>query len=489
MNRRGWLVALLLLLAAVPLRAQVRGDDRSRAAELAREVLARGSYLRIDRDTVLPATFAATGDVVIYDAEVRLEGSVAGSVVVIGGHLYLRPGSRVGGPIAVLDGGVYPSARSEHVAILEGNPSTRVAVTPGAARGDTTLAAEIVGPPFPSRVGISTSPYPTYDRVNGVTATVGGVFRLSPDERGGTVSAFASYRFRQENHVGGGVRLDLPLRFQSVRLTAEASRATRTNDVWLRNDFTNTISSVVLGNDYRDYYDADRASVFVNRPVAKPIIQGETWLGPRLGVQVERARSLDDLNPYSVLGDGLDRENPPVLEGTIVSAIAGAVFRWRTPTIQFDADGQVERGFGDASFTQATVWSDFYAATFRGQSMRIFARAMMPIATDAPPQRYGILGGSGTLPTLAIGQFRGDHLAYVTSEYLIASPYKIRVPYLGEPRLELVHATGAAWTGDMPRWEQNVGGGVRFFLARGGIMIDPVTGRTSFYAMLSAPRL
>ncbi|HEX8432203.1 MAG TPA: hypothetical protein VF625_13025, partial [Longimicrobium sp.] len=262
MNVRGWLVALLLTLAAVPLRAQdgpLRGDDRSRAADLAREVLARGSYLRIDRDTILPASFAAPGDVVIYDAEVRLEGSVAGSVVVLGGHLYLRPGSRVGGPIAVLDGGVYPSARSEHVAILEGNPSTRVAVTPGAPPRDTTLAAEAVGPPFPARFGVSTSPYPTYDRVNGVTATVGGIYRLSPDERGGTVSAFASYRFRQDNHIGGGVRLDLPLRFQSTRLTLEASRATRTNDAWLRNDFTNTLSSLVLGNDYRDYYDADRA--------------------------------------------------------------------------------------------------------------------------------------------------------------------------------------------------------------------------------------
>jgi hypothetical protein len=42
------------------------------------------------------------------------------------------------------------------------------------------------------------------------------------------------------------------------------------------------------------------------------------------------------------------------------------------------------------------------------------------------------------------------------------------VPYLGEPSIELVHQTGAAWTGDAPPFIQNVGGGVRFFLAAPG---------------------
>jgi hypothetical protein len=255
------------------------------------------------------------------------------------------------------------------------------------------------------------------------------------------------------------------------------SRLTRTNDAWIRNDITNTVTAGVLGRDYRDYYDADRASVFVTRPFGKPIISGESWLGPRVGLQVERARSLETADDLpSLVGSGLRRENPPVLEGTIVSGIVGSTLRWRGRTVQLDGYGQVEQGFGDASFTQAMVWADFYTLTYRLQSLRVFARAMLPIASHAPPQRFGILGGPGTLPTTPISQFRGDHLVYVTSEYVIPLPRKLAVPLLGEPSVELIHQTGAAWTGDVPPFIQNVGGGIRFFLARVGVMVNPAAG-------------
>ena len=475
--RPALLAALLLLAFALPAAAQrvtVRGDDRSRAAEIAREVLARGNYLRIDRDTILPATFAAPGDLVIYDADVRLEGSVAGAVAVLGGHLYLRPGSRVGGEIAVIDGGVYRSAKAQHGAISESHPSTVIVRGDSTGRaGDSTLVATVIGPPLPK----SFRPLfltPTYDRVNGATVAGGAQFRFSPDPGSGLVSAFLAYRHKQDDHLGGQLRLEYPLRIQSLRVEAELSRQTRTNDAWHHGDIVNSVTAAVVGRDYRDYYDADRASVFVTRPVGKPIIAGESWLGPRIGVQVERARSLEtEPDLPSLLGHGLERENPPVLEGTIVSAIAGATLRWRGQTVQLEGLAQVEQGFGDATFTQALAWADFYTLTFRLQSVHVYARAMLPIASDAPPQRFGNLGGPGTLPTIAIASFRGDHLVYVGSEYLIPLSRKLEIPYLGQPSIELVHSAGAAWTGSAPAFVQNVGGGVRFFLARAGIVVNP----------------
>lgn len=494
MRFRLWFLAALLLLGALPAvaqRVEVRGDDRSRAADVAREILARGRYLRIDRDTVLPATFAAPADLVIYDADVRLEGSVAGSVAVIGGHFYLRPSARVAGEIAVIDGGVYPSRLAQHGAISESNPSTVVVRSDTSrAPGDTTLVGTVIGPPLPSAVRLLALT-PTYDRVNGVTVAAGAQYRFSPDPGAGRVSAIVSYRNRQENHIGGRVKLEMPLGVQSLRLEAEASRATLTNDEWQRGDLSNTLSAAIRGRDYRDYYDADRASLFVTRPVGKPIIAGESWLGPRVGVQVERARSLEtEPDLPSLTGSGLDRFNPPVLEGTIVSAIAGASLRWRGRTVQFDGYGQVEQGFGDAEFTHGSAWADFFTTTFRLQTLHIHARTLLPLASSAPPQRFGILGGPATLPTTSIGRFRGDHLVYVGSEYAIPLPRKLAVPLLGEPSLEFVHSIGAAWTDDAPNWVQNVGGGVRFFLARAGVVVNPAAEDLdpAIYWMFSAPR-
>jgi hypothetical protein len=491
--RHAVLAALLLLLAfpAAAQQVEIRGDDRSRAAAVAREILARGRYLRIDRDTVLPATFAAPADLVIYDAEVRLEGSVAGSVAVVRGHFYLRPGARVGGEIAVIDGGVYPSRLAQHGAILESNPSTVVVRGDTVPRpGDSTLVATVVGPPLPAafRPVLVT---PAYDRVNGVTLSAGAQFRFSPDPGAGRLSAIVAYRQKQENHLSGQLRLELPLGVQSLRLEAEASRATRTNDAWQRGELGNTLSAALRGRDYRDYYDADRASLFVTRPVAKPIIAGETWLGPRVGVQVERARSLEtEPDLPSLTGTGLRRPNPPVLDGMIVSGIAGSSLRWRGQTVQFDGYGQVEQGFGDAQFTHGTVWGDFLTTTFRLQTLHVYARAHLPLAGDVPPQRFAILGGPATLPTTSIGRFRGDHLVFVGSDYAIPLPRRIQVPLLGQPSIEIVHSIGSAWNGDAPAFLQNVGGGVRFFLARVGVVVNPAADDLdpALYLNLALPR-
>jgi hypothetical protein len=100
---------------------------------------------------------------------------------------------------------------------------------------------------------------------------------------------------------------------------------------------------------------------------------------------------------------------------------------------------------------------------------------MAPLGGDAAPrQRWGILGGAGTLPTRDIGELRGDHLLFVESSYAIPIP-RVDLPYIGQPSVELAHAAGTAWvTGDrMPQWVQNVGGGVRFPFFRAIVMVEP----------------
>ncbi|HEX8242953.1 MAG TPA: hypothetical protein VF541_05650, partial [Longimicrobium sp.] len=165
--------AALLALLARPLAAQeitIAGDDRSPAAQLAREILARGTYLRFDRDTVLPASFHAPADVVIYDADVRLEGQIDGSVAVIGGDFFIRPRAVVRGQIANVGGGVYTSALASTGRVLETSPGTQVAIAGDSAVEDTSAyAARIIAAPRPSVVGFQLRPLPTYDRVNGVT--------------------------------------------------------------------------------------------------------------------------------------------------------------------------------------------------------------------------------------------------------------------------------------------------------------------------------
>ena len=479
------LLSLLLALALAPAAGaqvpEISGDDHSEAARIAREVLARNAYVLIDRDTILGPDFAAPGDLFVYDAEVRLEGSVAGSAVVLGGDLWIRPGGRIGGSVAVIGGGVYPAGLAvvDRDSIHHTNPraGVRIETRPTGREGEYVASVEITHPPRPAFFAPAVGPFPAYDRVNGLTLSASANINPTREEGGPTLNVWGSYRFEQENKLGGGVRWRAPLGTQSLRLTGELSRATRTMDQWIRGDVSNSVRALVLGRDYRDYWDADVFRVMVDRPVGKPLIAGETWLGPRIGLQVSEDRALEPKAPWALLDpEGLERFNPPAIEGTFVSLLAGTEYHWRGRSTSFDSDVAVEHALaapGDAEFTQALVQATYLSRALRTHSMRVYLRAMAPIGGDAPPQRRGILGGGGTLPTEPIARFRGDHLVYIESSYIIPVN-NIVLPMVGSPSVEAVHLAGAAWTGDdEPRWVQNAGGGVIFALARARVVINP----------------
>jgi hypothetical protein len=475
--------ALLVSLAAGRADAQeihISGDDHSPAAELARQILARRNYLRLDRDTVLPAAFHATGDVVVYDADVRLEGQIDGSVAVIGGDLFIRPRAVIRGDIANLGGGVYTSSLATTGRIVQTAPGTNVAIAGDTAVDDTSqYAARIIAPPRPAVFGFTLRPLPTYDRVNGVTLTLPLRVLLARNDSGPRIDAWAAYRFENPDRPGGGVRVTVPLGFQNVRASVEASRATRTNDAWQRGDLSNSVSVLLTGRDYRDYYDADVLRAMVFRPVGKPLIAGEGWLNPMAGVQWSSDRSLRAKHVFSVSAShDKDRPNPPVLDGHILSAFAGAEVRLVGRLSQLTADAQVERsipGASDADFTQLVGETRYTATAFRTHTVSVYLRGATSFAGDAPPQRYEILGGPATIPTLAVGHYRGDHLAFVDGRYGI--PLPVQVPFLGVPSVQAAYVAGAAWTGGRsPRWTQNIGYGLAFRFATLLLYTDPTTG-------------
>jgi hypothetical protein len=243
-------------------------------------------------------------------------------------------------------------------------------------------------------------------------------------------------------------------------------------------DFYNSLATLLAGRDYRDYYSSQRLVLRLERGALAPPIAGETALAPRLVFRAERDRSLRAHDVWSLVRpDSGWRANPPIDEGVIVSATAGAALAWRGTSSAAHADVELEQGFGSAgefAFTHARAGGSLRVRTFGLHSISIRARAIAPLAGTAPRQRWEILGGAPTIPTLDIGERRGDHLALVRSAYVIPLP-RLKVPHLGIPAAELLHVAGSAWTSDedRPAWTQNLGAGVavRFLSAR--LFVDP----------------
>ena len=477
-------VAAVLLLLAVPLGAQrveVVGAEGTAAGNLAREIAARGTYVLVERDTVLGANWVAPADLIVLDADVRLEGEVRGDVAVLGGELFLRPGARIGGRIAVLGGEVYRSALASYVEILDTRvPLPAVQEEPAGGAG---RRVRVVDPPAPPRLvlgGLFGFALPTYDRVDGVTVRAGAAARLVRREPAPLLLGWASLRTGRWA-PGGGAELRFPVG-EDLRLSARASRETYTNERWIRGDLANTVAALVVGSDVRNYHESDRFVLALSRPGTLAPIEGEWLWAPRAAVQISRDRSLPVTTTWALTGaDELRRTNRDIEPGVLASVGAGTAAAWRGRTAAFRGEAAAEwapGAPGDFRFLQLTGDGRWEMSALRTHRILVAGRGMVPLGGDAPPQRWSLLGGPATLPTYPIASFDGDHLVFVDTRYGIPLP-AVEVPLLGIPELQFRASTGAAWrSGEpMPRWGQNLGAGVRFFLAGIEAWVDPAASR------------
>jgi hypothetical protein len=97
----------------------------------------------------------------------------------------------------------------------------------------------------------------------------------------------------------------------------------------------------------------------------------------------------------------------------------------------------------------------------------------------AVPQRYGYLGGAGTLATVNLLAIGGDRLLYVEGEYRIPIAL-VQLPFMGSPYLALRYAAGNAGVGELPALIQNVGPALGIGPLRVDYAVDPASNRSPF---------
>jgi hypothetical protein len=474
-------VAPLLVCLATTAAAQeitLEARQGSPAVRVLEEVLQRGEYLLLSRDTVLSPEFRAPGDLVVWDALVRLEGSVGGAAVAINGTLVLRPGARVEGPVASLGALILPSHLAEHGPIVELPPDQRVEVSAEAGRLHVAVAPP---PPLPrfGLGGLFGFYRMAYDRVDALSVSWGPQWRPTGQEFGPTIEGWLTVRTVRA--PGGGVRAGLPA--GRLLATVQVERATVTNEWWIRSDLANSAEALVLGRDLRDYHESDRAWLRLSRAPPPAGETGALHLMPWVSLTRSTDRSLRTRAPWALLGRGqLERVNPPVAEMTLLSVDGGVGVDWIGAGSSFQGGIGAEYGVpqnDEPAFSRMSASGEWTMQALWNHSLAVRGHAFGTLTGDgAPPQRWSFLGGQGTLPTLPVAALRGDNLVLIASQYRVPLEL-VQLPLLGSPALELLHATGTAWrTGEsMPAWEQNLGAGLAFSLARVRAWIDPAIDR------------
>ena len=508
MNRRAALLALVLWGGVA--RAQVGGPSpiielRDAGPGIGPAILERalaGPHVVIppDRELVLlrrDSVYRAT--VIVLGRDAVVEGAVRGDVIVVGGDLYMHPGGSIAGRAVTFGGGVYESTLAQ---IGGGAQAFRdftydIATTPRgfALSYRTGVARQASSIEWPGIYGLA---IPSYDRSNGLSLAFGP--RLQPGAGAIVIEPRVTYR-SQLGRVDPMLTVTDSLdRRTFVRVIGE--RATSSNDKWIWSDLVNSAEFLLLGDDARNYYRASRGDLLVARRW-----ESVAWtLEPSIGARIERSSSVrpDSATkggPFTIFNqhdrDDRLRPNPPVEGGDIASGLIGATLDLEDQGIVARARADVEIGrwsggapidsSRESTFGQLTFDGSIAFPTFGTQSFRFDAHAILTTHGAIPRQRWGYVGGPGTVPTLDLLELGGDQLLYLDARYNIPIE-RITLPLGGSPTLTLREVVGGADRGRMPTLEQAMGFRLSLSVFHFELMLDPVRHHVHESVGISAAR-
>lgn len=460
LSRALLLLGSLLLLSQVPLavaqQVVFEGEGDVALDRRLQRLLRSGDFLLITRDTLLAKGEVVPTNALVVDAKVYVEAEIAGDLVAVASDVFLRPGSRVTGDVVNMAGGLYPSPLADVAGVMLDLPSAtyRVEREPDTIR----ILAWYHRPPvlFEGLVGFHV---PRYDRVGGLSMRWGAAYNLPvPGQAATRLRGRVSY-YSQQGDFGGKAQLEHHRSDSGLRLRTGVRRAVVTNDAWILDDWANTVDYFFFTRDCRDY--------FLVRSWYAEVADSDTETpGLAVGLREEHARSLAGGWPWTFYGSS-PRPNPAIDDGVIRSVELQVRTAWAGSTAEVAAKGELELAGagGDHSFGRFTLGGTAGMDALFGHGLQLRWRisGLLPGSGNLPQQRWGMLGGRGTLHSFPLGSLRGDRLVFVESEYTIPPVEQLRLPLLGSPDFHLFHVVGGAWTqGESSRLSQNLAAQVEF---------------------------
>ena len=450
------------------------------------------NYRILTRDTLIRRGESLQGPVFAAGIRLMVEGRVVGEIAGVDANIYIRPTARVEGDVLNIAGGLY---KSEQATITGGITDEPLAPYHIEQHADTIIIVGDVDQHWFRLEGFKGALIPTANRVDGITPRVGLAIVPTPAGRvEPEIGFWAGYAFERdgfENSLQGGIEARLKRGLTTLFVGAE--RSTYTQDAWIRSDALNTLSFLYKGKDYRNYYDADRYYGGVRRRLAR----GTHIADASIRLQRENATSVREGDPWVLLAPDSLRINPGIDDGILTSGIVSVAGEWEGLRNAAEYDASVELAAstlldGEFDFAGFYVHGEYALQGIANHTLEFEGRFQGPLpgSDPLPRQRWGIIGGSGTLYTFEVGEFRGPNVAFFGSEYSIPMPARTAVPFLGAPRISVLHNMGMAWTDGSSRdWEQNVGMRVRFAFVNLRAVIDPRNPeKVKFSAGLTTPK-
>ena len=290
------------------------------------------------------------------------------------------------------------------------------------------------------RGDFSVSPSVSFDRVDGLSLFMHEQFS-NPEKLYPRIHLIEGYAFESKKWR---YRLDFeqPLFSpQSFSFGASVYLITDTFDEDLTGGVENTLSSLFLKKDYRDYFEREGALVFAKQRFMR-------WNSVTVQYTEDTYRSVDSISKGLFYRHSRQfRANPPVNEG-----------KWATVTAQYELDSREDEQTGPTKhwhrleyengrhkdepcieYTRLAADLRTYLNLSPGQHLSCRIKLGATPSGTLPFQKEFYVGGIGTLAAHDYKEFRGDHMVLFNAEYAIDVVKRFRVILLTD--------IGKAWYG------------------------------------------
>jgi hypothetical protein len=397
-------------------RSQSAGDSITAAED---------SNLTYKGNTVIQKGDTVNTNVVVKGGDLTVYGHINGDILVVGGDLYLRDGSYVGGNIKVINGEVNRDDDAVVVGYIDKSSSRKEKAyredDKNFRRSSTRLNAN-----WASETTNLDNFIFRYNRVEGLFLGAGSEKKYYWDsQRSYSLYGSAGYGFKSHSWRGN---LGLSRQFsiddgQLFEVEVEGHRLTDTKDEWLIGVQENTAAAILIHEDYRDYFRRDGFGVNIGYAVQQDYLTAQV----KTGYLIDDYRSMENQTEWSLFGGNKRfRPNPMIDDGSMRSILTSAGVSTVTTTMYgpegWSALATVEvadKNLG-GSFTFNRYILDIRRYQPLGPYDNLNVRVRVGTSDGALPlQKIFEIGGLGTVQGYPFKGEMGNRMLLMNAELIV----------------------------------------------------------------------
>jgi hypothetical protein len=393
-----------------------------------------------------------SGNVVVVNGNLKVEGEIDGDVLVINGNVTVRRHGVIAGNVTSIGGHITQHRNS----MITGNQiETSARTFYRSANYYSGYDENIRKNSF--REKYSTLPLGPlndrfifrYNRVQGIFLGIEIPKSIAGKRNVISIHGFGGYGFQEERfrYLLGVDRYFFDRRDYRFEIGARLYDLTDTRDEWIITPLENTLSSILIHEDFQDYYRRKGFDVHMSQNFT-------IFLKGMITFRNDDYYSLDNNTDWALFGgDKKFRLNPAVDEGNMRSLIGELYLDTRNDR-QWPRRGWYGKlGMeysnsdlhSDFSFNQYIFEIRHYLPLSRGERLDFRIKAGSA-DNQLPFQKLFQLGGLSTLRGFKYKEFTGDRMLLGNVEYIVSPSHFSRdILFFDDIRLILFADVGNAW--------------------------------------------